>query len=117
PAPLWYAGHTGPPSAHGKCTMSTATVLPKLTAEQRRAASGQFERANQVLKGGDYDYGLQLLLTCCKLDPANLIYRQSLRQTQRAKYKNNEAGQSMAYVRSLWGRLRLKKAMLRGDYL
>jgi tetratricopeptide (TPR) repeat protein len=105
------------PSADGKCIMSTAALLPKLTAEQRRAASGQFERASQVLKGGDHDYGLQLLLTCCKIDPANLIYRQTLRQTQRAKYQNNEAGQSMAYVRSLWGRLRLKKAMLRSDYL
>jgi tetratricopeptide (TPR) repeat protein len=93
------------------------TPLPKLTPEQRRAAVGQFERANQVLKGGDHDYGLQLLLTCCKLDPVNLIYRQTLRQTQRAKYQNNERGQPLALVRSLWSRLRLKKAMLRSDYL
>jgi tetratricopeptide (TPR) repeat protein len=104
--------------AYGKCAMSNTTAaLPKLTSEQRRAASGQFERANQVLKGGDHDYGLQLLLTCCKIDPANLVYRQSLRRTQRAKYGNNATGQSMAFVRSLWGRFRLKKAMLRGDYL
>src|ERR1043165_3254716 len=96
--------------------MST-TVLPKLTAEQRRAAVGQFERANQVLKAGDHDYGLQLLLNCCKIDPANLIYRQSLRQAQRAKYQNNGTGQSMAALRSLWGRLRLKRTMLRGDYI
>ena len=104
--------------AYGKRTMSTTTTtsLPKISAEQRRAAVGQFDRANQVLKGGDHDYGMQLLLTCCKIDPANLIYRQSLRQTQRAKYQNNESGQSMAYVRSLWLRFRLQKAMLRGDY-
>jgi tetratricopeptide (TPR) repeat protein len=95
----------------------TASTLTKLTPEQRRAASGQFERANQVLKGGDHDYGLQLLLTCCKLDPANLIYRQSLRQTQRTKYQNNERGQPLAYLRSLWGRVRLKNALLRGNYL
>ncbi len=93
-----------------------ATTLPKLTPEQRRAAQGQFERANQVLKGGDHDYGLQLLLTCSKLDPANIMYRQALRQAQRARYQNNERGQPLAYVRSLFGRLRLKRAMMRGDY-
>jgi tetratricopeptide (TPR) repeat protein len=96
--------------------MADTTSLPKLTPEQRRAATGQFDRANQVLKAGDHDYGLQLLLNCCKLDPANLIYRSTLRQAQRAKYKNNERGQPLAYIRSLWGRMRLQKAMLRGDY-
>jgi tetratricopeptide (TPR) repeat protein len=94
----------------------TATTLPKLTPEQQRAAAGQFERANQVLKGGDHDYGLQLLLTCSKIDPANLIYRRHLRQAQRAKYQNNERGQPLAYVRSFLSRFRLKKAMMRGDY-
>ena len=71
--------------------MTTATSpLPKLTSEQRRAASGQFERANQVLNGGDHDYGLQLLLECCKIDPSNLIYRQTLRQTQRSSMRTTE---------------------------
>jgi tetratricopeptide (TPR) repeat protein len=94
----------------------TSTTLPKLTAEQRRAAVGQFERAKQVLQAGDHEYGLRLLLECCKIDPANLIYRQTLRQAQRARYGNNERGQPLAYVRSIWGRLRLKKTMLRGDF-
>ena len=94
-----------------------AATKPKLTAEQRRAAAGQFERARQVLKGGDHDYCLQLLLACCKIDPANLIYRQELRQTQRAKYGNNQKGQPLAFVRSLWGRLRLQRVLLKGNYL
>jgi tetratricopeptide (TPR) repeat protein len=99
--------------------MSTtpAVTLPKLTPDQRRAATGQFERARQVLKGGDHDYCLQLLLACCKIDPANLIYRQELRQTQRAKFGNNQKGQPLAFVRSLWGRLRLKRVMFKGNYL
>ncbi|MSQ97372.1 MAG: hypothetical protein EXR98_22855 [Gemmataceae bacterium] len=94
----------------------TATTLPKLTPEQRRAAASQFERANQVIKGGDHDYGIQLLLTCSKLDPTNLIYRQALRQAQRAKYQNNERGQPLAYIRSFLTRIRLKRAMMGGDY-
>ncbi len=92
-----------------------AVVYPKLTAEQRRAASGQYERANQVIKGGDHDYGLQLLLTCCKIDPSNLTYRKALRKSQRAKYQDNEKGQSMAYLRSFFTRMKLKRAIMRGD--
>src|SRR5439155_5875 len=72
-------------------TMADTSTQPKLTPEQRRAATGQFERANQVLKGGDHEYGLRLLLECCKIDPANLIYRQALRQGQRARYNINQA--------------------------
>ena len=56
------------------------SLLPPPTAEQRRAAAGQFERANQVVATGNFDYGIGLLLTCCKLDPGNLIYRQALRR-------------------------------------
>ncbi len=95
----------------------SANALPKMSAEQRRAALGQYERAKQVLQGGEFDYGLQLLLTCCTIDPGNLIYRKTLRQSQRAKYQDNERGQTLAYVRSLMGRFRLKRAMMRGDYL
>src|SRR5262245_32419829 len=97
-------------------SQTAVAPLPKLTVEQRRAATGQFERANQVLKAGDHDYGLQLLLDCCKIDPANLIYRRALREGQRAKYQHNETGQPLAYVRSLMTRFSLKKAMLAGNY-
>lgn len=96
--------------------MPPTTNLPKLTAEQRRAAVGQFERAKQVLKAGDLDYCIQLLLACCQIDPANLIYRQELRQTQRAKYKNSGKGQTLAYVWSLMNRLRLQRYLLSGKY-
>ena len=49
------------------------SLLPPPTAEQRRAAAGQFERANQVVATGNFDYGIGLLLTCCKLDPGMRI--------------------------------------------
>ena len=48
--------------------------------------AGQFERANQVIATGNYDYGIQLLISCCKLEPANLIYRQKLRKTEKKKF-------------------------------
>src|SRR5713226_7316352 len=69
-----------------------ATHLPPVTPDHRRAAAGQYERANQVIATGNFDYGIQLLLSCCKLEPANLIYRQNLRRTEKARYKNNLRG-------------------------
>jgi hypothetical protein len=37
--------------------------------DHRRIAVGQFDRANQVIATGNHDYGIRLLLGCCKLDP------------------------------------------------
>lgn len=91
--------------------------LPRLTAEQRRVAAGQFERANQVITTGNHDYGIQLLLTCCKLDPASIIYRQTLRQTVKAKYQNNLRGSSLSGVSTLPAKMRLRKARRRGDHI
>ncbi|GBD36847.1 hypothetical protein HRbin36_01975 [bacterium HR36] len=61
-----------------------------VTPEQRRIATQQFERAQQlIVQGGkNLDYALSLLQDCCRLDPANLEFRQRLRQVQRARFKN-----------------------------
>lgn len=88
----------------------TGSSLPKVSFEQRRAAAGQYERAQQVLAAGNFDYGIQLLRNCCQLDPANFIFRQALRQAQRDKYKDNRRGQTMAALRTLPARLRMQTA-------
>src|SRR5262245_21785274 len=94
-----------------------ASILPSPSAEHRRIAAGQFERANQVISKGDFDYGIQLLLSCCKLDPANLIYRQALRQTEKAKYKNNMRGSGFAFLTNTAAKRRTKAALRSGEYL
>ena len=81
-------------------TNAKAPILPPLTPEHRRVAAGQFERANQVVATGNFDYGIRLLLSCCKLDPSNLIYRQALRRTEKAKYRNNLRGSLFASLTS-----------------
>ncbi len=75
-----------------------SSVLPSPSPEHRRIAAANFDRANQVIATGNHDYAIQLLLTCCKLDPANLTFRQALRRTERAKYKNNLRGSRMAML-------------------
>jgi tetratricopeptide (TPR) repeat protein len=91
--------------------------IPMPSPEQRRVAAGQFERANQVIATGNFDYGMQLLLTCCKLDPGNLIYRQALRKTEKAKFNNNLRGSRLAFLTTSTSRTKLKAAKASRDYL
>src|SRR5262249_17886809 len=69
------AGPAPPPPA------GDSSAAPGLSsAEHLQAAAGQFERAREVADSGDPAYALELLLSCCKLDPANLLYRKTLRE-------------------------------------
>jgi tetratricopeptide (TPR) repeat protein len=95
----------------------TSSELPRLTREQRLAAAGQFERANQVLHTGNLDYGIQLLVNCCLIDPGNPTYRQALRQAQKAKYQNNLKGQNLAFLTTLRAKVQLKAGQKRGSHL
>src|SRR2546423_5439125 len=94
-----------------------ASILPAPSPEHRRVAAGQFERANQVISTGNFDYGIRLLLSCCKLDPANLIYRQALRRTEKTKYKNNLKGSALAGVTSLATKAKIKNAKRTRDFV
>src|SRR5215469_1922293 len=102
-----------------EASMSNANVpnLPPINAEHRRVAVGKFERANQVVATGNFDYGIHLLFDCCKIDPSNLIYRQTLRRTEKAKYRNNLRGSMFARLTSWPIRARMKAAMRARDYL
>jgi tetratricopeptide (TPR) repeat protein len=97
--------------------MANASALPPPNAEHRRIAAGQFERANQVVATGNYDYGIRLLLSCCKLDPANLIYRQALRRTEKAKFGNNLRGSWHARWSTWGGKAKVKALLGARDYL
>jgi tetratricopeptide (TPR) repeat protein len=88
----------GPSTADGRAGASSSRIpspaisnSPGLTlagtatltdAGQRRVAFEQYEHARVALKAGNDDYALSLLLTCCRLAPADLTYRQALRQAQ-----------------------------------
>ncbi|MFL5340013.1 MAG: tetratricopeptide repeat protein [Gemmataceae bacterium] len=92
-------------------------MVPELSPEQRRIVAERFERANQVISTGDFDYGIQLLLTCCKMDPINLTYRQALRRTQKAKFKNNMRGSRFAMLSTSAGKARLKASKRSKEFL
>src|ERR1700730_16657469 len=97
---------------------ANATSLSAPSPEHRRVAAGQFEHANQVIASRkNYGYGIHLLLSCAKLDPGNLIYRQALRRTQKAKYNNNLRGSLLAWLTAWPAKARVKAALQAEDYL
>ncbi len=95
---------------------SPSATLPAPSPEQQQAAAGQFERANEVLALGNYEYGIHLLLSCCQLDPANLTYRRTLRKTQRARYKNKR-GSRLAFLTTSRPKNKFKAAKAARDSL
>jgi len=79
-------------------------------------AREQFERAQQVIANGDFDYALRLLRSCLDLDPSKVLYRQTLRRTTRARYRDNERGSWLAWLRNAPARWRLKRAVAADDH-
>jgi tetratricopeptide (TPR) repeat protein len=75
--------------------MPAAAQIPDplgVTPEQRQAAAAQYERAREVVRTNrDITYALQLLLSCCKLDPAVVRYRKVLREVGRATAEQKRA--------------------------
>jgi serine/threonine protein kinase len=96
---------------------AVTALVPPPSGEQRKIASAQFERANDVLGRGDYDYAVQLLSSCCKLDPANLTYRRSLRHAQRSMRGGKPRGGRFSFITSSPLRSRLKAAKVAGEHL
>ncbi|MDW8242069.1 MAG: hypothetical protein RMJ88_02530 [Thermogemmata sp.] len=95
----------------------TPARLPILTAEQRRIAQESFQRAQDALTSGHTDYAIELLLTCCRLDPGNFLYRQTLRKAQKEKYGNNLRGSRLAFLTTPRWKARVKAAKRARDYL
>lgn len=96
--------------------MATETKLPPVTAEARRIAAERFERANQVIQTGNYDYAIQLLLGCIRLVPDHFVFRQTLRRTQKAKFSNNLRGSRLAFLTTFRTRAKLKNAKRTRSY-
>jgi tetratricopeptide (TPR) repeat protein len=95
---------------------STPSV-PTPTADQRRIAVENFERARQVLLTGNYDYAINLLLTCCRLDPTSLQFRQALRRAQKDKFGNNLRGSRFGFLTTGRHKAKVKAAKASRDYL
>src|SRR5262249_3200363 len=100
--------------------MSTVSDLPPdllgVLPEHRQAAGGQYARVTELLRdGGDVTYAEQLLLSCCKLDPANFLYRKMLREVVRDN-GGKRGGGWFGALTHMSARSRLKAATKAGEH-
>jgi len=91
--------------------------LPKLTPEQRQNVAKSFMRAKQVLASGNLDYAIELLIDCCKRDPASIPFRQELRRSEKLKYKDNKKGKPLAFLSTWRSSLTMETAFKRSKPL
>jgi tetratricopeptide (TPR) repeat protein len=95
----------------------SAGTAPIPTTDQRRVAQESFTKAKAMAAEGGFDYAIQLLLTACRLDPANFFYRQTLRKAQKDKYNNNLRGSRFAFLTTPRWKAKLKVAKRNRDYI
>lgn len=95
---------------------SDAGNLVAVSPEERATAAGQFDRACEVRDAGNEEYALELLLSCCTIDPGNLFYRQTLRQVSATLTAQDRTGQRPGVLSALATWTRLKAAQRRHDY-
>ncbi|HEV3117889.1 MAG TPA: serine/threonine-protein kinase [Gemmataceae bacterium] len=94
-----------------------ASDLLGIGPEQRQAAAGQCERAKEVLKAGNLEYAIHLLLSACKLDPANTEYRRALRKATKLLYKSTGRSGQLSLLPPQGNRTKLKAAKTSADHL
>jgi len=89
--------------------------IPNPTPKQHRIAVGLFEKATEAIGKDNTEYGIPLLLNCCALDPANLKYRQLLRQAGETKGEKQQKKVSTTVVDWIL-KARVKAAMKTHSY-
>jgi tetratricopeptide (TPR) repeat protein len=83
---------------------------PDISPKAREIATRCWKAAMEAMSKESWDYAVQMLGQCCAVVPDNLLYRQTLRNNQFKKYKDNKTGASMAGVRLMGIRGKVKKA-------
>jgi serine/threonine protein kinase len=82
---------------------------------QPGSAVRQFETATQFLAAGNLRAAITLLRVCCRLEPANLTYRDTLREAQQAQHDNNHTARWLGRLTSLPAKIRLRFAHRAGN--
>lgn len=89
---------------------SDAPDSPGSTDGKKRIAAMCWKRGTDAMSKENWDYCIEMFGQCATLVPDNLVYRQTLRNSEYKKYKNNKTGASMASMRLMGTRSKIKKA-------
>lgn len=77
---------------------------------KRRIAGMCWKKGTDAMSKENWDYCIEMFGQCVTLVPDNLVYRQTLRNCEFRKYKNNKTGASMSGMRLMGTRGKVKKA-------
>jgi serine/threonine protein kinase len=91
-------------------------ALLDLGEEHLLGAARQYERAQEARHNGNLDYAIQLLLGCIKFNPANITYRQALREVSRDAARLRRLGSWFASLTTLTNRARVNSAKRSGQF-
>jgi serine/threonine protein kinase len=89
--------------------------LVAVTAEQRQAAAELYEKAKEVAAGNNLEYGIQLLLNACRLNPGQLLHRKVLRKVEKLAAKQNPKAKA-AWLSTFAGKAKFALARKSGDH-
>jgi tetratricopeptide (TPR) repeat protein len=87
-----------------------------MSADKKKLAAECFRRMTEAMNKQNWDYAIQMGLQCVKLDPENLLYRQTLRGVETKKYNNNGSGAKMAGMKLMGTKGRIKKGRLQKNW-
>ncbi len=69
-----------------------------------------WRKGTDAMQKENWDYAIEMFGQCAKVKPDNLAYRQVLRNCEFKKYRDNKTGASMASMRLMGIRSKVKKA-------
>jgi len=95
----------------------SSTILAPPSEQQRKVAIENFERARKVLQDKNYDYAIQMLMLCCRVDPSSIPFRQALRRAQKEKYGNSLKGSRFAFFSTPKFKARMRKAKMAREHV
>jgi tetratricopeptide (TPR) repeat protein len=105
-----------PPHGAALPNRAAAPAPPLTAAGNVRIAAGQYEWAlAQLTRGSSEPRVIETLLTCCRLDPANLDYHLAVRAAQKGK-RGSGGGGFLKRVRAFASWVRLKLARRSQDH-
>lgn len=83
---------------------------------QEKAAADSFRKGTEAMNHKNWDYAIECFLTCSKLVPDNVLYRQSRHGCIRKSYNDNGSGAKMAGMRLMGVKSRIKTGRLKKDW-
>ncbi len=82
----------------------------------QRAAQEWFRKGTEALQKGNFKYAVECFGTSAKMQPGNVLYRQTRHGSIERMYNNNGTGAKMASVRMMGIRGRIRKLQLQKNW-